>query len=124
MNHDSDQDKDGRSGAPRLTLGRAQRLKGKKIINAAYKQGKRRVSHPLTVHGLRREDNGKSRLGISVGRKVGNSVQRNLIKRRIREAYRTMQNELPEGTDWLVLVRPHQALAMRTYQEKLRQLLR
>lgn len=45
-----------------------------------------------------------SRLGLSIGRKVGNAVVRNDWKRRIREAFRLQQHELPPGLD--IVVRP------------------
>jgi len=45
-----------------------------------------------------------SRLGLSVGKKVGNAVVRNHWKRRIREAFRLQRTDLPEGLD--LVVRP------------------
>ncbi len=45
-----------------------------------------------------------TRLGLSVGKKVGNAVVRNHWKRRIREAFRKQQAELPKGLD--LVIRP------------------
>ncbi len=44
-----------------------------------------------------------SRLGMIVGRPVGIAVQRNRLKRVIREWYRQGRTELPSG-DWIVRV--------------------
>lgn len=45
-----------------------------------------------------------SRLGLAVSKKVGNAVVRNRWKRRIREAFRLQQHELPIGLE--IVVRP------------------
>lgn len=46
-----------------------------------------------------------SRLGISVSRKVGNAVARARWKRRIRDAFRTQKEDLPQGFDLVVIPR-------------------
>ena len=46
-----------------------------------------------------------NRLGISVSKKVGNSVVRHRITRLIREAYRLHMNELGKGFDIVVVAR-------------------
>jgi ribonuclease P protein component len=55
-----------------------------------------------------------ARMGVSVSRRVGGSVQRNLVKRLLREAFTREQQRLPVGTDIVVIARPHAyALAER-----------
>ena len=48
---------------------------------------------------------GKTRLGISVSRKTGGSVERNRIKRRIKEAARNNAHRLPQGSDIVIIAR-------------------
>jgi ribonuclease P protein component len=57
----------------------------------------------LVVKGAR---NGlaKTRLGLSISRRVGNAVVRNRWKRVIREAFRRQRGQLPGG--WDLVVRP------------------
>jgi ribonuclease P protein component len=69
--------------------------------------GKRFVADHCLVISYREHpetENQPTRLGLSVGRKVGNAVVRNRWKRRIREAFRQLQPELSEGLD--LVVRP------------------
>lgn len=57
-----------------------------------------------------------TRLGLSVSRKVGGSVERQRWKRRIREAFRCQRHQLPVGLDLIVIPKaqaqpPFKALA-------------
>ncbi len=79
-----------------------------------YKAGNRRTAGPLLVH-TRNNDLSYSRLGLSIPKRVGNSVKRNLIKRRCREAFRISQHELPNSMDILITIRPHDTLSMSEY---------
>jgi ribonuclease P protein component len=40
-----------------------------------------------------------------VGRRVGNAVARNRVKRRVREWFRRTRADLPARTDWVVIAR-------------------
>lgn len=48
---------------------------------------------------------GESRLGVTVSRKVGSAVQRNRVKRRVREFFRLYRHELQPAHDLLVIAR-------------------
>ncbi len=51
-------------------------------------------------------DGERRKLGIAVGRRVGNAVVRNRLKRRIREWFRAARADLPAGSDTVVIARP------------------
>ena len=46
------------------------------------------------------------RVGISVGKKIGNSVARNWVKRRIRQSLTELKPQLKQDCDFLVIARP------------------
>jgi ribonuclease P protein component len=47
---------------------------------------------------------GYPRIGISVGKRSGNAVKRNRIKRLLREAFRTSQDKIPADFDYLMMI--------------------
>jgi len=60
---------------------------------------------------LARDNNiNNSRLGITVSRRVGNAVQRNRLKRVIREFFRTRVHLYPALTDYSIIAKPGTAL--------------
>jgi ribonuclease P protein component len=57
------------------------------------------------VHVFPRAEDGPARLGLSVSRKVGGAVERNRVKRLLREAFRYEGALLPPGADVVLLAR-------------------
>ena len=60
------------------------------------------------------------RLGLAVSRRVGNAVARNRVKRRLREAFRLQQHQLPPGYDLVISARAHEPASVQQYQQWLR----
>jgi ribonuclease P protein component len=60
----------------------------------------------LTLRYRSREDEGEARVGYAVPRRVGGSVDRNGVKRRLREAIAREEGLLHGGTDYVLIARP------------------
>jgi ribonuclease P protein component len=73
-----------------------------------YKQGRRHFAAHLTVFYLRRHQGGGLRIGFTVGRALGGAVDRNRMKRRLREAVRLQLPVTSLGAD--VVVNPKKSL--------------
>ena len=74
-------------------------------FHRAYKKGSFKAGRYIVVYALENRK-GLSRLGISVGKKAGNSVQRSRITRLIRESYRLTEDNLKDGYDIVIAARP------------------
>jgi ribonuclease P protein component len=78
-------------------------------FDRVYREGNSRGNRFLVLYSFaRREDEpgGEARLGLSVGRRIGRAVQRNKVKRAIREAFWKLGTDLPEAHDYVIVARP------------------
>ncbi|MBN2108392.1 MAG: ribonuclease P protein component [Deltaproteobacteria bacterium] len=81
-----------------FSLKRAERIKKSAEFIIIYRKGARKESRHFKV-AILGNNLSWSRLGITVGKKIGNSVQRNHVKRRIREYFRLHKALLPASSD-------------------------
>lgn len=80
-------------------------LKKNKDFQFIYRNGKSHGNRYLVMYVLRR-DTMRNRVGISVSKKVGNSVVRHHLTRLIRESYRLNEKKFVGGLDLIVIARP------------------
>lgn len=90
-------------------------LKKNSDFQAVYREKRSRANKYLVMYIKKRNDEEENRVGISVSKKVGNSVVRHRLKRCIRESYRLNCAQAVCGYDLVVIAR--EKCKDRSYQE-------
>lgn len=79
-------------------------LKKNRDFQLVYRRGASAANRFLVMY-VRRNQLEKNRVGISVSKKVGNSVVRHRLTRLIREAYRLNEFRFKKGLDVVIIAR-------------------
>jgi ribonuclease P protein component len=102
-------------GVPRVGGAGSRRPKRGRLSRSAefervYRQGRSVGNRFLVLYSFPRSSAGEAadgpRLGVSVSRKVGGAVERNRVKRLLREAFGAVAARIPGDHDVVVVARP------------------
>jgi ribonuclease P protein component len=82
------------------------RLSRSAEFERVYRQGRAISNRHLVLYSFANPSVKRPRLGLSVSRKVGGAVERNRVKRLLREAFAQAEADLGAGQDIVVVARP------------------
>ena len=80
------------------------KLSNNQDFRKVYQKGRSKANKYLVMYVLE-NGTGQNRLGISVSKKVGNSIVRHRLTRLIRESYRLQEERFRCGLDIIVIAR-------------------
>jgi ribonuclease P protein component len=84
---------------------RANRLSRSRDFDAVHRRGRSVSSRFLVLYWLPQEEPAEPRIGFAVPRSAGDAVERNRIKRRLREVWRERLEHVRPGCDYVLIVR-------------------
>ena len=102
---------------------KAYRVKSEKDFQKVFQEGRSKANRQFVVYALPKKEQKHFRAGISVGKKIGNAVKRNQMKRRIRHALMELEEEflIIDEIDFIVIAR--NPVSNMTFQEIKKSLL-
>ncbi|HLR08646.1 MAG TPA: ribonuclease P protein component [Bacillota bacterium] len=84
---------------------KAYRIKKNKEFQAVFRQGKSFANRQLVIYYMTKSDQNHFRIGLSVGKKIGNAVTRNRIKRYLRQAFLDLEPQILSNVDIIIIAR-------------------
>jgi len=101
------------------------RVKKNKEFQQAFQKGKSFANRQLVIYHVGKPGQAHFRAGLSVGKKIGNAVTRNRVKRYLRQAFHELESYIPAECDIIVIARqPVKDLDFNTIKKSLIHLLK
>ncbi|MUK88133.1 ribonuclease P protein component [Ornithinibacillus sp. L9] len=84
---------------------KAFRIKDNKEFQQIFSKGKSFANRQLVIYYRKSSDQDHFRVGLSVGKKIGNAVTRNRIKRFLRQAFHELETQIKPDYDIVIIAR-------------------
>lgn len=82
------------------------RVKKEADFQNVFTRGQSCANRKFVVYQIKKPGQKHFRVGLSVGKKIGNAVMRNQVKRYIRQSLLELKPQLPRDVDFIVIARP------------------
>lgn len=82
------------------------RVKKEKDFQKVFHSGSSKANRQFVVYVLAKEGQPHFRVGLSVGKKIGNAVTRNAVKRKTRQALLEIKPTIKAEIDFIIIARP------------------
>ena len=86
-------------------MNKRQRIKKNEEFQTVFKKGKSFANRQFVVYCLKKENQTAFRIGLSVGKKIGNAVVRNRVKRYLRQTFLELKDEVRQDMDYVIIAR-------------------
>lgn len=87
------------------TMKKSYRVKREKDFQLVFRQGHSTANRQFVIYVYPKAQQKHFRVGLSVGKKLGNAVKRNFIKRRIRQSLFELKAHLSPEVDFIIIAR-------------------
>lgn len=84
---------------------KAYRVKKETEFQKVFHQGKSTANRQFVVYVLNKDKQPHFRVGLSVGKKIGNAVTRNAVKRKIRQSLTELKDNIESEKDFIIIAR-------------------
>ncbi|QHS23833.1 ribonuclease P protein component [Virgibacillus sp. MSP4-1] len=84
---------------------KAYRIKKNKEFQTVFKKGKSFANRQFVLYYYHKPEQQHFRVGLSVGKRLGNAVLRNQVKRYIRQALLELDHEIKQQYDYVIIAR-------------------
>lgn len=91
------------------------RVKSEQEFEQAFQNGTSFANRQLVIYVYPKPEQAHFRVGFSVGKRVGNAVERNKIKRQLRSLVYELRHEIAPQYDYLIIAR--QTIKYRNYDQ-------